>query len=547
MATSELCFLSATELAPLLQKREVSPIDVVEAHLSRIGELNEHLRHYITIDAEGARQAARVAESEIASGAYRGPLHGVAVAYKDIYDVRGLRTTAHSHVLDGYVAPADGTAAARLRAAGAICLGKLNTTEFASGNMPIYGEARNPWNTERTTGGSSSGSGGSLSARLVTLAMGSDTGGSVRQPAAFCGIVGLKPTYGRVSKAGIFPLSWSLDHAGPMGRTVADVALMLGVIAGADPADPSSAKVPVPDYRDALTGDVRGLRIGVPTSFYFDEAQTDPDVIRAVRAAIETLRGLGASVTDVDLPHSHLGPPASWTIAYTEAFAYHRRNFFERPRDYGAQFLRKITSAACLTGEDAVTAHRVRTVITREFAEALSRVDAIVTPTLAYGAHRIGTKPKQTDMRSLTRPVSLTGLPGLAVPCGFTGEGLPVSMQIVTRAFDEATGFRLAHAYEQATAWHRRLPPLSSTDSETAGDSEIAGQRDSGTEGSASSARSADEGWVLELARLIGLTYVTDADAKDVAAALRPVQAGLMEARRVLGDTEELATRPAIF
>src|SRR6266540_3231589 len=375
---SELCFLSAAELAPLIRKRTVSPVDIVKAHLERIEALNDALRAYLYIAGDQALAAARAAEIDIVAAGYRGPLHGIPVAYKDIYNVAGMPTTAASKVMAGYVAPEDCTVAARLRQAGAICLGKLNTIEFASGSMEVFGTARNPWNTAMFPGGSSAGSGTALAAHLVPLATGSDTGGSIRNPASFCGIVGLKPTYGRISRAGIIPLSWSLDHAGPMARTVADTALMLQAMAGPDRRDPSAACQPVPDYHAALRDDLHGLRLGVPRSYYFEYA--DPDVVAAVRTALETMQQLGATVREVDLPHSCYGSSASWSIAYTESFAFHRANFFARSRDYTHAFLHKITGAACLTAEERVTAQRLRLVTTAEFLAALTEVDAIVTP-----------------------------------------------------------------------------------------------------------------------------------------------------------------------
>src|SRR5215475_742643 len=305
MSNTDLCFLNVTELAPLVRARKISPVEIVQALLSRIDALNDDLLAYLHVSAAPAIAAAQAAEIEIGSGGYRGPLHGIPVAYKDIYDVQGMPTTAASKVMAGYVAAEDSTAAARLRQAGAICLGKLNTIEFASGSMEVFGNARNPWNTAMFPGGSSSGSGTALAAHMVPLATGSDTGGSIRNPASFCGIVGLKPTYGRISRAGIVPQSWSLDHAGPMARTVADTALMLQAMAGADHRDPSAALQPVPDYYAALRDDIQGIRLGVPRSYYFEYA--DPDIVAAVQAAIATMQQLGATVCEVDLSHSYYG------------------------------------------------------------------------------------------------------------------------------------------------------------------------------------------------------------------------------------------------
>jgi Asp-tRNA(Asn)/Glu-tRNA(Gln) amidotransferase A subunit family amidase len=316
-----------------------------------------------------------------------------------------------------------------------------------------------------------------------------------------------------------------------MARTVADTALMLQAMAGPDRRDPSATLQPVSDYRAALKDDLRGIRLGVPNTFYFEHA--DPDVVAAVRTAIETMQQLGATVREVDLPHSCYGSSASWTIAYTESFAFHRANFFARSRDYTHAFLHKITGAACLTADERVTAQRLRQVITAEFLAALAEVDAIVTPTTAYAAYPIGGTSPQADIRSLTRPVSLTGLPALAVPCGFTSTGLPVSMQLVGRAWEESTLLRIGHAYEQAAGWHRRRPPLEArTVAQPAAPP-------------APAAGAVDAQWVLDFARLTGLSFVTEADAKPIATALSPVKAQLAEARQHLAAHCEPPVRPA--
>jgi aspartyl-tRNA(Asn)/glutamyl-tRNA(Gln) amidotransferase subunit A len=531
MSNTDLCLLNVVELALLIQARKISPVDLVQALLSRIDTLNEELLAYLHVSAAQAMAAAQAAELEVGSGGYRGPLHGIPVAYKDIYDVQGLPTTAGSKIMAGYIAPEDCTVAARLRRAGAICLGKLNTIEFASGSMEVFGIARNPWNTVMFPGGSSSGSGTALAAHMIPLATGSDTGGSIRNPASFCGIVGLKPTYGRISRAGIIPLSWSLDHAGPMARTVADTALMLHAMAGPDRRDPSAALQPVPDYHAALKDDLRGIRLGVPSTFYFEHA--DPDVVAAVRTAIAAMQQLGATVREVDLPHSCYGSSASWSIAYTESFAFHRANFFARSRDYTHAFLHKITGAACLTAEERVTAQRLRQVITAEFLAALAEVDVIVTPTTSYAAYPIGGSSPQADMHSLTRPVSLTGLPALAVPCGFTSSRLPVSMQLVGRAWEESILLRIGHVYEQAAGWYTQRPPL---EARTVSQPPAPPAPPAGV---------IDAQWVLDFARLTGLSFVTEADAAPIAASLSPVKTQLAEARQRLAAHCEPPVRPA--
>lgn len=531
MDESELCFLSAAELAPLIRTRAVSPVEIVESLLKRIDALNDHLRAYLYIAGDQALAAARAAEIDISAGNYRGPLHGIPVAYKDIYDVAGMPTTAASKVMADYLAGEDCTVAARLRRAGAICLGKLNTHEFASGSMEVFGNARNPWNTEMVPGGSSSGSGTALAAHLVTCATGSDTGGSVRNPASFCGIVGLKPTYGRISRSGIIPLSWSLDHPGPMARTVMDTALILRAIAGPDQHDMSASTAPVPDYRAALRSDLQGIRIGVPKTYFFDHG--DPEVIAAVRTAIETMRQSGAAIRDIDLPHAWLGPAASWAIAYTESYAFHRANFFARPRDYTPAFLHKIAGAAFLTAEERITAQRLRQDITAEFLEALSATDVIIVPTTAYPAHPLGRASLQGDMRSLTRSVSLTGLPALAVPCGFTTAGLPVSMQVIGRAWAEAMVLRVGYAYEQEAGWYQRQAPIKPGPIPTAWRPPVA------------SAGAIDARWVMDFAHLTGLSFIADSDAEPIAASLGPVKAMLAEARAHLTTGVEPPVRSA--
>jgi aspartyl-tRNA(Asn)/glutamyl-tRNA(Gln) amidotransferase subunit A len=532
MPNSELCFLNIAELAPLLRERKVSPVEVVEALLTRIETYNDTLRAYLYVASEQALAAARAAEVEIGTGGYRGALHGIPVAYKDIYDVQGLPTTAASRVTQGYVATEDCTVAARLRQAGAICLGKLNTLEFASGSMEVFGTARNPWHTEMVPGGSSSGSGTALAAHLIPGATGSDTGGSVRNPASFCGIVGLKPTYGRISRAGIIPLSWSLDHAGPMARTVADTALLLQAMAGPDRRDASAALQPVPDFHAALDGKIRGLRLGVPSSYFFDEAA--PEVVAAVRQAIEVMQQLGAVVYDVDLPYAAYGSSASWTIAYTESFAFHRDNFFARARDYTPAFLHKISGAACLTAEERITAQRLRQVITAECLAALRAVDVIVTPTTAYPAYPIGGVSSQSDTHSLTRPISLTGLPALAVPCGFTNAGLPVSMQLIGRSWEESTVLRLGHAYEQAAGWYHKRAPMR------------AGALPPSPPSTRTEPSAVDAQWVLDFARLTGLSFVTEADAGPIAASIGPHKTQLAAARKLLDAAVEPPVRPVL-
>ncbi len=530
MTHDELCTLTIDELATHIRSQEVSPVDIVDALLARIEEHNDALIAYLHVDAEGARAAAKAAENEIASGSYRGPLHGIPVAYKDIFHVQGLPTTANSRLMADYVASADCTVASHLRQAGAICMGKLNTIEFASGSMEFLGNARNPWHTEYHPGGSSSGSGAALAAYLVPGAMGSDTGGSIRIPASLCGVVGLKPTYGRISRSGILPLSWSLDHAGPMARTVRDVAHLLQAIAGPDRHDPSAATVAVPDYLSPLNGDVRGLRIGVPKSYFFEAC--DPEVVQAVRVAVNTMNDLGAETIEIDMPTCTYASAASWAIAYSESFSIHRENFFARSRDYTPAFMHKITGAALLTSDEIVTAQRLREMVTTEFLEVLSKVDVIVSPTTAYPAHPIDGQAPESATHSLARPISLTGLPSLALPCGFTEGGLPVSMQLTGRAWEEARVLQLGHAYEQATTWHQRRAPIDAMTKPTVHAPEPA------------LPSAIDGNWVLDYARLIGLTYVTADDAEAIAQSIGPQKTQLKRAQKLIESGAEPAVRP---
>ena len=531
MSNADLCYFSMEDLAPKLRSGEISPVDIVEALIDRIEEHNGTLKAYLHVDANGARAAARAAEIEISAGGYRGPLHGIPVAYKDIFHVQGLPTTAGSRLMADHIAHEDCTVASRLRQAGAICIGKLNTIEFASGSMEVYGTARNPWHTDRNPGGSSSGSATALAAQLVHGAMGSDTGGSIRIPASLCGVVGLKPTYGRVSRAGIIPLSWSLDHAGPMARTVADVAHLLQAIAGPDPRDPSAAVRPTPEFAPALTGDIRGMRIGVPRNYFFD--MVDPEVVSAVRSAIAAMESLGAKVYEIELPTCEHASAASWAIAYTEAFAFHRERFFARSRDYTSAFLHKITGAACLSAEELQLAQRLRELTTKEFLAALADVDVIVTPTTAYPAHPIDGQSPESLTHSLTRPISLTGLPSLAVPCGFASGGLPVSMQLTGRAWEESTILRLGHSYEQATEWSQRRAPLNAMASPPHHEQQPA------------LPSAVDPQWVLDYARLTGLSFVTADDATPVAQSIGPHKTQLERARQVIEAGMEPPVRPA--
>jgi aspartyl-tRNA(Asn)/glutamyl-tRNA(Gln) amidotransferase subunit A len=461
VGTSELYDLGIAELGRRYRAHELSPVDVAEAYLGRIERLDKTLNSYVTVTPDQALADARAAEIAIRRGD-AGPLAGVPVAYKDLYATRGIRTTAGSALLADWVPDHDATCVSRLRQAGMVMLGKLITHEFAFGiQFPGHRflPARNPWNLDHVPGGSSSGSGAALAAGLTVGALGSDTGGSIRGPAAFCGIVGLKPTYGRVSRAGVVTLSWTLDHAGPMTRTVEDCAIMLEALAGYDPADPASSREPVPDYAGPLRSGIRGLRVGVPRDYFFQDIR--PEVAEAFESATETLRQLGAEVRDVRIP-SIWSAPAFMAIMLTEAFAYHARDLRERPELYGLVLREKLMAGALFTGDEYIQAQRLRARLREDMNRALGEVDVLATPTTPATAPTFSAvlDPDFPFARSNMAPFNMAGLPALALPCGFAPSGLPISLQLAGRPFDEATVLRVGHAYEQATEWHRRRPPV---------------------------------------------------------------------------------------
>jgi len=461
---ADLYWLAVAEAAPLIAARKLSPVELTEAAIGRIEALEARLNAFITVDGDAAMAAARTAADEIAKGGARAPLHGVPIALKDIFGVAGVRMTAGSKILAENVAAEDAEATARLKAAGAVILGKLNLHEFAfgaTGVNPHYGPSRNPWDPARITGGSSSGSGASVAGGECAAALGTDTGGSIRIPASLCGIVGLKPTYGRVSKRGVLPLSWSLDHVGPMTRAVEDAALILQAIAGRDAADDSTSDEPVPDYTQTLRGGVQGLRIGIPKQFFFESV--DPEVESAVRSAIGLLEEMGAILTEVDIPLIGEMPGGVTAVMLPEALAYHQRWMSERPDDYGDDVRYRLELGATYLAVHYVQAQRLREIAVEAWrAEVFSRVDLIVTPTTPITARPIEEGDLQVTFNLIrfTNPLNLLGVPAISIPCGFTGEGLPVGLQLASRWWDEATVLRAAYAYEQATDWHQRRPPL---------------------------------------------------------------------------------------
>jgi aspartyl-tRNA(Asn)/glutamyl-tRNA(Gln) amidotransferase subunit A len=466
----DLTMLTIAESARRMARKELSPVELTMAALERITHLNPQLNAFMTVLQDQAIANARAAEKAMMAGQRRGPLHGIPIGLKDLCATKGVRTTAGSKILRDHIPKADATVAARLAEAGAILLGKLHMNEFAygpDGDNVHYGRARNPWNPECITGGSSSGSAVAVAASMCLGALGTDTGGSIRIPAALCGIVGIKPTYGRVSRHGITPLSWSLDHAGPMAKTVEDTALLLHAMAGYDASDPGSARRPVPDYGAALSEDVRGLRLGIPREYFYDAL--DPEVESAVRQAIAMVKRLGATIHEVSWPSLRYATLAALILVLAEASAFHAAWIRTRAHDYHPDIALRLKWGLLLPASAYLKAQRLRSQMCVDVARLWSEVDVLMVPATAMAAPQ----PSATEVRlggramsmreallRLMRPFNLTGLPALSIPCGFTATGLPIGLQIAGKPFDEATVLRVAHAYEQHTDWHRRQPPI---------------------------------------------------------------------------------------
>ena len=442
----------------------LSPVALTEAALARIAALDPKLNAFITITADRARRAAAAAEAEIKAGKRRGPLHGIPYALKDIYHVAGVPTTAHSKLLIDNVPSEDATTTAKLEAAGMVLLGKLSTHEFARGGptdaLP-FPNAKNPWNTAYFAGGSSSGSGVAVAAGMVGLAMGSDTAGSIRLPATFCGIVGLKPTYGVISRRGVVPLSFTLDHAGPLTRSVEDCALAMQALAGHDPGDPGSAHEAVPDYSADLRKGVAGLTIGRAWA-YDEEAGVNAEVMAALDAAAAQWQALGARIIDVKLPSKRRMDAATQTILLAEGFAIHGEWLRTRPQDYGRVTRERLMMGAFVSGADYVQAQRLRRMLTAEVDAVLAGCDAILcagNPTTAPRLVDVDEGPFRKS-HPITGPFNASGHPALALPCGFGASGLPLGLQLIGRSYGEAMLFRIAQAYEQAAGWMARRPEL---------------------------------------------------------------------------------------
>jgi aspartyl-tRNA(Asn)/glutamyl-tRNA(Gln) amidotransferase subunit A len=471
-APHDVAFLGATRLAVAIRDRRLSPVEATRAYLHRIAALDGALRAYITVRADAALAEARAAEETLMHGGALPPLLGVPLAVKDQFDARGMATTAGSRLTGSALAASDATVVARLRAAGAVLLGKLNLSEFAMGGTVDFpfGQPRNPWNPAHHPGESSGGSGVATAAGLCAASLGEDTGGSVRSPASYCGVVGLRPTWGRISRHGSFPLCWSMDAPGPLGRTVADVALLLGAIAGHDPHDPTTSRRAVPDYAAALGGDLHGVRIGVVRELT-QSADTDGEVGAAVTAAAATLEGLGAVVGEVSLPLIGLSGAVFMALADADGAGVHAAWLRTRSAEYDRATRRRLITASVIPAALNQQAQRARVLIRNQILDALSRVDVLLSPTsptpaplIASTATPIASKRDATHRlftrRSYTTPAALAGTPALSVPCGFSRAGLPIGLQLTARPFDEATVLRVGHAYEHATPWHDRLPPL---------------------------------------------------------------------------------------
>src|SRR5450755_422515 len=453
-------FPSISELAPRLRSREISPVEITRACLLHIERLNPVLNAFITVIAESALGDARRAEAEILRGEWRGALHGVPVALKDLIDTAGVRTTAASALYKDRVPEHDAEVVRRLRQAGAVIVGKNNLHEFAYGGSSLvsyFGDVHNPWDAGRIAGGSSGGSAAAVVAGMAYAAIGTDTAGSIREPAALCGCVGLKPTYGRVPSRGVIPLSLSLDHVGPLTSTVADAAIVLQAIAGYDSADLTTPNIPVADYVGALREDARPLRVGVLREYFFDDL--DPEVAAAMELALKSIETLVAEMKEVKL-----NVPTDRTLQAAESYAYHAENAGKTPELYQAETLRRIRSGESITAAQYIKSRRELDEARRSIAQAFTGVDVLVSPTMPMPAPAIADlratpealRPAELKLLRNTRPFNVWGLPAISVPCGFTQSGLPIGLQIAGPHWREDLVLRVAHAYEQATAWHKR-------------------------------------------------------------------------------------------
>ena len=461
---TDLAYLGIIETSALLAARKLSPVELCEALLARIEQLDPTYHAFIRTTPELALEAARRAEAEFAAGRVASPMQGIPFGLKDIIDLEGVATTCHSKLFADRIAEADADVAARLKAAGGVPMGKLSTHEFAIGGPSFdlpWPPAVNPWGGAHFPGGSSSGSGAAVASGMLPAALGTDTGGSVRNPASMCAIVGMKATYGRVSRRGVFPLAFSLDHVGPMTRSVADNAALLQVLAGYDPADPASADVPTPDFAAELGQSIKGMKIGHVRHFYDGDEEAHPEMTAAVDAAAETLRQLGAEVREIRLPRLQAYADCNRTIIGAEAYAIHRQYLQERPEDYGELARRRILNGVGISAADYIDALRWRTRLTAETNAAMEGLDGLITASSLDPAPRLDDADEclRVYSRQCRQPFNVTGQPALAMPAGFSSEGMPLSLQFVGHAWQESLIYRIAYAYEQETGWTVRRPP----------------------------------------------------------------------------------------
>jgi aspartyl-tRNA(Asn)/glutamyl-tRNA(Gln) amidotransferase subunit A len=466
--STEPALMSLVAVARAIAEKKFSSREVTQSCLNRIAQWQPRLNAFMAIEAETALAAADAADAALAKGNSRGVLHGVPLAHKDMYYDAGKIVTCGSKIRRDFVATTTSTALQRLKDAGTVRSGSLQMVEFAygpTGHNPHYGAVHNPWNVDHITGGSSSGSGSAVAARLTFAALGSDTGGSIRMPAHFCGVTGLKTTVGRVSRAGAMPLSQSLDTVGPLAQSVEDCALLTGLMAGADPEDLTASTLPVPDYMAAAKGSLKGLKIGVPTAFYVDDL--DAEVARVLDETIATLRQEGAEIVKVELPDQRQLTAACQLVLATEAAAFHKRWLIERPGDYGAQVLMRLQNGLAIPAVSYLEAMRWRGPALAAWLAAVTGTDAVLAPVAPMPAPTIAESDVGNSLNAeaviqritkFTRPINYLGLPSLSIPTGFTKSGLPVGMQLVGRAFDEAMLIRIGAAFQRATDYHQRVP-----------------------------------------------------------------------------------------
>lgn len=461
---------SIAELGELIKQRKISPVELTQAYFNNIRRFNSTINAFVTLTEESAMAEAEQAEADLAKGRYRGPLHGIPIAHKDIYCTDGVLTTCCSKVLADFIPDYDATVVKQWKQAGTIMLGKLNTHEFAYGTRNTsssYGPVRNPWDISRHTGGSSGGSAAAVLLAMCAGATGSDSGGSIRMPAAACGITGLKPTFGLGSRHGVFPLMWTMDHPGPMGRTVLDCALMLQPMAGYDADDPTTAVRKYPDFAAGIARGVQGLRVGVARRYFYDYA--DPEIEAAVLNAVKVLKQLGAILVDVDIEHIEHAGTASGVLHFAEAAAYHDDTYTSSPDLFTPETRRNLELGNYILAKDYLHAQRYRRLLGLSFQKVFREVDIIATPTIPLVASKI--EEETVNLRGVlrsvhlsmlhnTEPCDLTGLPALSLPCGFSSGQLPIGLQLIGRPFEESLILRAGYAFEQATDWHKQRPAI---------------------------------------------------------------------------------------